>query len=93
MSQNSHLSEPDARAITRAVVTHLREMGAHVTDFGISLDSDGFWLIATINGRTISCRTSQGTFTYKGVAADMLHRALSPDPEPDQAIEIMAGRA
>ena len=77
-----YLSEADARKIARGIVTHLREMKAHVTDFGVSLDEEGFWFVATINGEQVGCRCPQGHFTYQAVAADMLACRLSHDTAP-----------
>jgi hypothetical protein len=84
MDTTSHLSEPDARKITRAIVTHLRAMKAQVRDFAISLDAEGFWFVADINGEQVGCRCPQGHFTYQEVAADMLACRLSYDIAPQQ---------
>lgn len=86
-----YLSEPDARKIAHGVVERLRALGGVVTDFGVHLDANGFELIAEINGRLVNCRTAQGSFTYQGVAADMLACALS-DHDPDPAFAILSGK-
>lgn len=76
-----HLSEPDARKLATGIVERLRALGGTVSDFGVYLDGDGFYFVATVNGTRVATRTAQGAFTYQGVAADMLAYVLSPPPE------------
>ena len=73
---NPHLSESDARLLTRKIVTELRKLGAHVEAFGVHLEREGFYFMAAINGQVIHCQTGQGNFTYQAVAANLLHLAL-----------------
>jgi hypothetical protein len=79
MSYTPNLEEKDARALTRHIVTELRAMGASVTNFGVHLDRDGFTFLAEIGGTQAICRTGQGTFTYRAVAAELLHEALTQE--------------
>jgi hypothetical protein len=72
-----HLDESDARKLSRAVVTELTAMGAHVGEIGVSLKREGFCFMAAINGRPpVWVRTGQGNFTYRAVAAELLNEAL-----------------
>lgn len=73
---NPHLSEADARLLTRKVVQHLRSLGAHVEAFGVHLEREGFYFMAAINGHVVHCQTGQGRFSYQQVAAELLHLAL-----------------
>lgn len=75
------LSESDARLLTRHIVQHLKAMGGHVTEFGISLKREGFTFRAIINGRDVWVRTGQGNFDYKAVAAELLNEALFHEEE------------
>ena len=70
------LSESDAQLLARHITTHLRAMGAHVTEFGISLKREGFTFRAVINGHDVWVRTGQGNFAYQAVAAELLNEAL-----------------
>jgi hypothetical protein len=70
------LSESDARLLARQICRHLRALGAHVTNFGVSLKREGFIFRAVINGRDVWVRTGQGNFRYDAVAAELMNEAL-----------------
>jgi hypothetical protein len=72
------LSEADARTLTRHIVTEIRQMGGHVTDFGVDLGREGFCFLAVIGGRTVWVYRGQGNFQYRDVARDLLASALDP---------------
>ena len=73
---NPHLSESDARLLTRKIVTELRALGANVEAFGVHLEREGFYFMAAINGQVVHIQTGQGAFTYAAVARELLHAAL-----------------
>lgn len=72
------LSERDARALTRKIVERLRAFGVFPSRFGISLDTEGFWFTADVNGKTVSARTGQGNFTYEQVAREIQLASIDP---------------
>lgn len=71
-----HLHESDARILARHITHELRKLGAHVTEFGVSLKREGFTFRAIVNGRDVWVRTGQGHFRYEAVAAELLNEAL-----------------
>jgi len=73
-----HLSERDARTLAEKVTERLRALGALPSRLGVSLDLDGFWFSATLNGKTVSARTGQGNFTYEQVARDLVLASTDP---------------
>lgn len=83
-----HLDEKDARALTRHIVHELRALGAHVDQFGVHLEKEGFYFRALINGRDVWVQTGQGNFQYDRVAAELYHAALQP-PEATLRAEII----
>lgn len=72
----SALSEADARAICHHVTHDLKKLGAHVEAIGVSLDAEGFWFSACINGQQVWVRRGQGNWEYAKVAADLYGSAL-----------------
>jgi hypothetical protein len=74
-----HLSERDARSLARKVCERVFALGAKVEKFGVTLDTDGFWFVGTINGKYASARTGQGNFTYEQVAKELVLSALDPN--------------
>lgn len=73
-----HLSEKDARTLCEKVTEKLRSFGVLPTRIGVSLDLDGFWFTAEINGRNASARTGQGNFTYAQVARELALASVDP---------------
>lgn len=73
------LSEPDARLLTRHIVTELRQLGCYVTQFGIDLSGEGFCFRAEVNGRDVWVFRGQGNFAYRDIARDLLASALDPN--------------
>jgi hypothetical protein len=73
---NPHLDERDAQTLARRVVEHLRKLGAHVTQFSVHLEREGFYFRATIGGSDVWVQTGQGNFTYEAVAAELFNAAL-----------------
>lgn len=78
MSQTPSLSERDARLLTRHIVERLRARGVFPQQFGLDLDREGFWFTAVINGKTVSARTGQGSFTYDQVARELQLASIDP---------------
>lgn len=76
MGPTPHLSERDAKMLSRKIVEHLLKLGAHVTEIGVHLELEGFYFRATINGHDVWVRTGQGNFRYERVAAELLNAAL-----------------
>jgi hypothetical protein len=72
------LAESDARTLTRHIVAELRQMGGHVTTFGIDLAREGFCFRAVIHGRDVWVFRGQGNFSYRDIARDLLASALDP---------------
>lgn len=72
------LSERDARLLARKIIEALHAKHVSPTRFGLSLDRDGFWFTADINGRSVSARTGQGSFTYAQVAHDLVLASTDP---------------
>lgn len=70
------LSESDARTIVSRITQHLITMGAQVQTVGVSLEIEGFWFSALINGEQVWVRRGQGNWEYASVAADLFHSAL-----------------
>jgi len=70
------LSERDARTICTQVATHLTKLGARVEAIGVSLEPEGFWFSAQINGVVVWVRRGQGNWEYARVAADLYGSAL-----------------
>lgn len=73
---NPNLDEKDAQRLARPIVEQLRAMGGAVTKFAVHLEREGFYFMATINGREVWVQTGQGNFTYQAVAAELLNAAL-----------------
>jgi hypothetical protein len=71
-----HLDEKDANALARHITEHLKKLGAHVTEMGVSLKREGFIFRAVINGYDVWVRTGQGNFRYEAVAAELFNEAL-----------------
>ncbi len=74
-----HLSEKDARTLCHQVTERLRALGVLPSSIGVDLDREGFWFVATINGRTGSARTGQGHFTYEQVARELALACADPE--------------
>lgn len=73
-----HLSEAEARLLTRKVVECLHGLGVFPRSVGVDLDTDGFWFTADVNGRLASARTGQGHFTYAQVAREIQLASIDP---------------
>jgi hypothetical protein len=81
-----HLDEKDARALARYIVHELKKLGAHVTQFGVHLEREGFYFRAMVNGRDVWVQTGQGNFRYDRIAADLLHASTQAR---DDTLEIL----
>ena len=73
-----HLSERDARLLVNKVTERLRALGVLPTRIGVSLDYDGFWFAAQIQGKEAGARFGQGNFTYDQVARDLVLASTDP---------------
>lgn len=79
-----HLSEREARMLARNVTERLRALGTLPSSIGVTLDREGMWFTAVLNGKSVSARTGQGNFTYEQVAKDLV--LASTDPGWDRLI-------
>ena len=79
-----HLTEREARTLVHKVTERLRALGVLPSSIGVTLDHDGMWFTARLNGKAVSARTGQGNFTYDQVAKDLV--LASTDPEWDKLI-------
>lgn len=73
-----HLSEREARTLITHVTECLRALGVMPSQMGVTLDHEGMWFTARINGRDGSARTGQGNFTYDYVARELLLACQDP---------------
>lgn len=71
-----HLSERDARLLATKVCERVFARGGSIRQFGVSLDPDGMWFVAIVNGKSVTARTGQGNFTYDEVARDLILASL-----------------
>ena len=74
-----HLSERDARLLAEKVCERVFALGGQISQFGVSLDTDGMWFVGIVNGHSVTARTGQGAFTYDGVARDLILASLDPN--------------
>jgi 2-polyprenyl-3-methyl-5-hydroxy-6-metoxy-1,4-benzoquinol methylase len=77
-----NLGERDARSLARHVVEHVRKAGATITQVGVHLQPEGFYFMATVNGRTVWARTGQGNFRYQDIAAELIGESLKAQASP-----------
>jgi hypothetical protein len=80
------LDERDAQALARHIVHELKRLGAHVTQFGVHLEREGFYFRANVNGKDVWVQTGQGNFRYDRIAAELLHASTQVR---DDTLEIL----
>lgn len=71
-----HLTERDARTLTRHVVEELRLLGAVVRECGVQADETGLTFLAEVNGRLVGVYTGPGSLSYRTVACELLAAGL-----------------
>jgi len=73
-----HLAEKDARLLAGKVVERVRALGVLPSSIGVTLDHDGMWFAARINGKNVSSRAGQGNFTYDQIARELVLASVDP---------------
>jgi len=81
-----HLDEKDAHALSRHIVHELKKLGAHVAQFGVHIEREGFYFRAIVNGRDVWVQTGQGNVRYDRIAAELLHASTQVR---DDTLEIL----